>query len=301
MEHLARRCATVATAAIAVGGLVTALTSTTPSLPDVQIHDIDMAAANVDTNSIIETIENHVRPDTAGSGGTDEIQQINLGDLLTGNGDGELGDGSPFNAGDLDQSALDAVLSESGGFDAQSVMGTVPFGPDLGVLGVPSVSAFTGTETAASSAAASAFAGIALALNGLPAAYQSLLTGIASAELAFNNALVEAQLGVVGQLDDGSAASEIAHFIFLANNSIIAQNEHALNSLLGIDLSGDALHNSLFGDFDAGSAAFGADWDALLASFSPDVVSAVLHDNLALLLADLDIPSYLASFLLSLF
>ncbi|MGV0697884.1 hypothetical protein [Mycolicibacter sinensis] len=266
-----------------------------------QIHDIDMAAANVDTNSIIETIENHVRPDMAGSGGTDEIQQINLGDLLTGNGDGELGDGSPFNAGDLDQSALDAVLGESGGFDAQSVMGTLPFGPDLGVIGVPSVSAFTGTETAASSAAASAFAGIALALNGLPAAYQSLLTGIASAELAFNNALVEAQLGVVGQLDDGSAASEIAHFIFLANNSIVAQNEHALNSLLGIDLGGDTLHNSLFGDFDASSAAFGADWDALLASFSPDVVSAVLHDNLALLLTDLDIPSYLASFLLSLF
>lgn len=301
MEHLAHRCATVATAALAVGGLVTALTSTTPALPDVQIHDIDMAAANVDTNSIIETIENHVRPDMAGSGGTDEIQQINLGDLLTGNGDGELGDGSPFNAGDLDQSALDAVLGESGGFDAQSVMGTLPFGPDLGVIGVPSVSAFTGTETAASSAAASAFAGIALALNGLPAAYQSLLTGIASAELAFNNALVEAQLSVIGQLDDGSAASEIAHFIFLANNSIVAQNEHALNSLLGIDLGGDTLHNSLFGDFDASSAAFGADWDALLASFSPDVVSAVLHDNLALLLTDLDIPSYLASFLLSLF
>ncbi|MDQ2628634.1 hypothetical protein [Mycolicibacter senuensis] len=266
-----------------------------------QVHDIDMAAANVDTNAIIETIENHVRPDMVGSGGTDQIQQIDLGDLLTGNGDGDLGDGATFNAGDLDQSALDALLSEGGGFDAQSVLGTVAFAPDLGVLGVPSAGAFAGTESAAGSAAAGAFAGIALALNGLPAAYQSLLSGIASAELAFNSALVEAQLGVLGQLDDGDAASEIAHFIFLANNSIVAQSQYALNSMLGIDLSGAALHDSLFGDFDASSAAFGADWDALLASFTPEVVSAVLHDNLALLLADLDIPSYLASFLLSLF
>lgn len=300
MEHLAHRCATVAAAALAVAGMVTALTPTTPSLPDLQIRDVDMASANVDTTSIIDTLESHVRPELAGSGVADEIQQINLGDLLTGNGDGELGDGSPFNAGDLDESALSALLSAGGGFDAQSVLGAAPVLPDLGVIGAPTVGV-SGTEQAAGSAAASALAGLSMALNGLPAAYQSLLTGIANAELAFNNALVEAQLGVVGQLDGSDAASDIAHFVFIANNSIVAQNEQALNSLLGIDFSGDTLHNSLFGDFDPGSAAFGADWDALLASFSPDVVSAVLHDNLALLLADLDIPSYLVSFILGIF
>lgn len=300
MEHLAHRCATVAAAAIAVGGLITALTPATQSLPDLQIRDFDMAAANVDTNPIIETIENHVRPEMVGIGGGNE-QQINLGDVLMGHGEGELGDGSTFNAGDLDESALHALLGEGGGFDAQSVMGTMPFGPDLGVLGAPAVSAFSGGEQAAGNAAASAVLGISLALQGLPAAYQSVLSGIASAELAFNNALMEAQLGVVGQFDDGSPASELAHFIFIANNSIVAQNEQALNNLLGIDIGGAALQNSLFGDFDPGSAAFGADWDALLASFSPDVVSAVLHDNLALLLADLDIPSYLATFILGIF
>jgi|GEM_PF-2697115 hypothetical protein len=300
MEHLVHRCALVAAAALSVTGVVAALTPSTPSLPDVQIRDFDMAAANVDANPIIETIENHVRPDMAGGGGGD-AEQINLGDLLTGNGEGELGDGSIFNSGDLDESAINALLGEGGGFDAQSVLGSVPLTPDLGVFGAPAVGAFGGSEQAAGSAAANAVAGISLIMQGLPAAYQSLLSSIGAAELAFNNALVEAQLGVVGQFDDGSPASEIAHFIFIANNSIVAQNEQALNSLLGIDLGGAELQNSLFGDFDPGVAAFGADWDALLGSFSPDVVSAVLHDNLALLLTDLDIPSYLASFILGIF
>ncbi|SNV62741.1 Uncharacterised protein [Mycolicibacter terrae] len=300
MEHLAHRCASVAAAALAVGGLVAALTPATQSPPDVQIHDFDMVAANVDANPVIETIENHVRPDMTGSGSGD-IPQISLGDVLTGNGEGDLGDGSTFNAGDLDESALNALLGGGGGFDAQSVAGAIPMGPDLGAFGAPTVGVFGGTEQAASSVATSAFAGISMALQDLPAAYQSLLSGIATAELAFNSALMEAQLGVVGQFDDGSPASEIAHFIFIANNSIVAQNEQALNSLLGIDLGSAELQNSLFGDFDPGVAAFGADWDALLASFSPDVVSAVLHDNLALLLTDLDIPGYLASFILGIF
>jgi hypothetical protein len=301
MERLAQRCATVAAAALAVGGLITALTSTTQSLPDVQIQDFDLAAANVDPTSILETIESHVRPEMVGSGGGD-APQLNLGELLAGNGDGEFGDGSTFNAGDLDESAVSALLSAGGGFDAQSVLGAVPVLPDFGAIGGPTVSAVSGTEQAAGSAAASAIAGISLAIQGLPAAYQSALATIASAELAFNNALVEAQLGVVGQYDGGSAESDLAHFIFIANNSIVAQNEQALNNLLGIDLSGSTLQNSLFGAFDPGSAAaLGADWDALLASFSPDVTAAVLHDNLAALLADLDIPSYLVSFFLGMF
>jgi hypothetical protein len=300
MEHLAQRCATVAAAALAVGGLITALTPTTQSLPDVQIQDFDLAAANVDPTSILETLESHVRPDMVGSGDGD-ASQIDLGALLTGNGEGELGDGSTFHAGDLDESALNALLAEGGGFHAESVFGTLPVVPDLGAIGAPTVGAVGGTEQAAGSAAASAIVGISLAMQGLPAAYQSLLTSIASAELAFNNSLVEAQLNVVGQFDDGSAGSDIAHFIFIANNSIVAQNEQALNSLLGIDLNGATLQTSLFGGFDPGSAAFGADWDALLASFSPDVTAAVLHDNLALLLTDLDIPSYLASFILGMF
>lgn len=300
MEHLAQRCAAVAAAALTVGGLITALTPTTQSLPDVQIQDFDLAAANVDPTSILETIESHVRPEMVGSGGGD-APQIDLGQLLAGNGEGELGDGSTFNAGDLDQSALNALLNAGGGFDAQSALGVVPVLPDFGGIGAPTVSAVSGTEQAAGSAAASAIAGLSLAMQGLPAAYQSFLGSIASAELAFNNALVEAQLGVAGQYEDGSAESDLAHFIFIANNSIVAQNEQALNNLLGIDLSGPALQNSLFGEFDPGSAALGADWDALLASFTPDVTSAVLHDNLAVLLADLDIPSYLASFFLGLF
>lgn len=303
MEHLAHRCATVAAAALAVGGLVAVLTPATRSQPDVQIRAFDLAnsaAANVDVNPGLEVAENQARIDFPGHGGL-ESQQVTLGDLLFGHGENELGTGSPVDIGDIEKE-LSELLGVGGTPDPQSVLSVVPSVVDFGGVAGPSVASFSGgSEQAANAAVASLTTGMYALMQGLPVAYQSLLSAIASAELAFNNALVEAQLGVVGQMDGDSAASEIAHFIFLANNAIVAQNEQALNSLLGIDLSGDALQNSLFGGFDPGSVAFGADWDALLASFSPDTVSAVLHDNLALLLTDLDIPNYLASFILGIF
>ena len=297
MEDLAERCAAAAVAALAVGGVVAALTPVAPSLPNVQVRDFGLVAAlNVDTNAAIETVENHVRPDMVGSSGDFEQQQINLGELLLGRLDGDLGDGSTTTVGDLDQSALNSLLG--GGFDAHSMLSIVPPDVDLGGVASPAVSSFSATDQVLSSAVANAAMAFA---QSLPMAYQSFTNDIANAELAFNSALVDAQEQVVGHFGGGTTAGDVASLVFSANNSVVAQNEEALNSLLGISLNSDTLQSSLLSEFTPGSAAASADWNSLLASLSPGEVTAVLHDNLALLLSDLDLPSYMTSFILGLF
>lgn len=280
MEHLAHRCATVAAAALAVGGMVAALTPMTQSPPDLQIRDFDLAAVrNVDAGPVVDVAENHVRADLAGTGDPD-TQQISLGDLLLGRGEGDVGDGSTFNAGDLDQNALSELLG--GGFDPQSMLGVVPPDVDLGVVVTPPAGVFGGTEQAAGTAAASAVTGIAMALQGLPAAYQAFATAVAAIESDLNSSLVAAQVAAAEQLfGDNPEINDVVNWIYSVNNTLLAQNESAFNNLLGIPF--DA-HSSLLGHLDPGLAD--ADWNVLL-GLSPDdfndIVQALQADNMSLL------------------
>lgn len=280
MEHLAHRCATVAAAALAVGGLVAALTPMTQSPPDLQIRDFDLAAVrNVDAGPVVDVAENHVRADLAGTGDPD-TQQISLGDLLLGRGEGDVGDGSTFNAGDLDQNALSELLG--GGFDPQSMLAVVPPDVDLGGVVTPTAGVFGGTEQAAGTAAASAVTGIAVALQGLPAAYQAFAAAVAAIESDLNSSLVAAQVAAAEQLfGDNPEVNDVVNWIYSVNNTLLAQNESAFNSLFGIPF--DA-HSSLLGHLDPGLAD--ADWNVLL-GLSPDdfndIVQALQADNMSLL------------------
>lgn len=291
MKHLAHRCGTVGAAALAVGGMVAALTPMNQSLPDVQIRDFDLAtasAANVDPGPMLDVAENHVRADLAGTGDVDS-QHITLGDLLFDRGDGELGDGSSFTVGDLDQDALNELLGGSGGFDPQSLLGTAmpPLGLDFGVP-TPSVAGFTGgSEQAAGSAAAGAFTGIVLAMQGLPAAQQAFNAAVIAMEQEFNSTLVAAQAAAAERLfGDNPDVNEAVNWIFALNNTVLAQHEDAFNSLFGISFD---TQSSLLSHLDVDLTE--ADWTTLL-GFSPDefneIVDAIQADNLSLLLGNID-------------
>lgn len=284
MEQLAQRCATVAAAALTVGGLIAALTPMTQSPPEVQIRDFGLAAAlNVDASSIVETVENHVRPELSGTGDLDALQ-VSLGDVVFGRGDGELGAGSTFNAGDLDQNLWSELLG--GGFDPQSLPGGVLVEPDLGVFAAPSTGTFGGTDQAAASAAASAVAGISMFVQGIPAMQEALGAAVVAVESEYNAALVAAQMAAADRLfGDNAEANDVVNWIYSVNNSLLAQNESAFNSLFGITY--DA-HSSLLSHLEPGLAD--TDWN-VLAGLSPDdfndIVNALQAGNISLL-ASLD-------------
>lgn len=285
MEHLAHRCATVAAAALTVGGLAAILNPITPSLPDVQIRDFDLASANVDANPVLDVVENHIRPDFVGAG-DDEGQYVNLGDLLFGPGDGSLGSGSTFDLGDLDENVLNELAG--GNFDPQNLPLGLAWGADLGL---PEASAsggtWSGTEQAASTAAASVFAGVALMLQGLPEAQQALNDAIIAVESDFNNSLVAAQESAAERLfGDNPEVNDLVTWIFSVNNTVLAHNEAAFNSLFGINFD---THSSLLSSF--APELSDMEWSTLL-GFSPEefdeIVSAIQADNLTLLLGHID-------------
>lgn len=285
MEHLAHRCATVAAAALGVGSLVAVLTSMTPALPDVQIRDIDLAAANVDVSPGLDVIENHVRPDFVGGGAGD--QEINLGSLLFDSGDGAYGVGSTFDGGELDGSALNEL--SGGSFDPQNLpLGLPSFLPDLGGLEIPGTGAFSGgTGQAANIAAADVATGLGLIMQAIPDAQQAMNSAIIAMEAEFNSALVAAQQAAAERLfGDNPEFNDAVNWIFSINNTVLAQNEAAFNELFGISFD---THDSLLGHFDP--AILDTDWTTLL-GFSPDefneVVNAIQGDNLALLLGSID-------------
>lgn len=285
MEHLAHRCAIVAAAALAVGGLVATLTPMTQSLPDVQIRDFDLVAANVDPHPQLDIVENHVRPEMVGSGGA-EGQYINLGDLLFGPGDGSLGADSELNVGELNESVLNQL--SGGNFDPQILPIGLPGGSDIGVVVAPASGTFSGgSEQAVGSAAASAFAGIAMALNWLPEAQQALNAGILAMEMQFNSALVAAQQAAAERLfGDNPEFNDAVNWIFSLNNSVLAHNEDAFNSLFGISFD---TQESLLGHFDPEITQVDL---AAMIGFSPDdfneIVDAIQADNLWLLLGNID-------------
>ncbi|MEB3021089.1 hypothetical protein [[Mycobacterium] crassicus] len=278
----------MAAAALAAGGLITALTSMTQPLPDVQIRDFDLAATrNVDTSQLLETVENHIRPDLSGAGEGDG-QNISLGDLLFGHGSGDLGVGSN-SSGDLvlDDEAVKALIG--GGLDPQTLhdAGLTIAPIDLGAVGGAGAAVATpttsgvlgGSEQAISAAAASMLSGMALAL---PAAYQAMTSAVAAIEADLNNALVNAQMEAADKLfGDNPEVNDVVNWIFTVNNTLLAQNESAFNSLFGIPF--DA-HTSLLGHLDTGMAE--ADWSVLL-GLSPgefdEIVNAIQSDNFSLL------------------
>lgn len=284
MEHLAKRCATVAAGAVAVGGLVGILTSISPSLPDVQIGDVDLAAASIDVSPAIDVVENHVRPDFAGGGADD--QQIDLGALLLGNGDDGLGAGSTFAGGDLDQSVVDVLTG--GSLDPQALPLGLPFTPDLGGLGVPAGGSLGGgAEQAVNSAAADAVTNLGIILQGLPDPQQTMTNAVIAMETGFNAALVAAQQAAAERLfGDNPDVNDAVNWIFSLNNTVLAQNEDAFNSMLGISFNAQ---DSLLGHFDP--SIIDTDWTTML-GFSPDqfndIVSAIQADNLWLLLSGID-------------
>lgn len=291
MEYLAHRCGTVAAAALGVGGLVAVLTSMTPAMPDVQIRDIDLAAANVDVSPGLDVIENHVRPDFVGNGGAD-AQEINLGSLLFGSGDDAFGVGSTFNAGEVDETVLNELTG--GSFDPQNLPIGVPFTPDLGGLEIPGAGAFSGgTSQAANIAAADAAAGFSLMLQAIPDAREAMNAAIVAMQADFNNALVEAQQAAAERLaGDNPELNDVVNWIFSLNNTVLAQNEAAFNNMLGISFD---THDSLLGHFDP--AILDTDWTTML-GFSPDafndIVNMIQGDNLALLLDGIDWDGFFA-------
>lgn len=284
MERLAYRCTTVAAAALTVGGLVAMLNPVTPSLPDVQIRDFDLVAANVDAHPVLDIVENHIRPDTVGGGGGED-QHINLGDLLFGPGNGSLGTGSTFDVGDLDESVLNELAG--GNFDPQNLPLGAPFGVDLGVLEAPTSGTFSGSEQAAATAAANAFAGMALMMPGIPEMQQALNAAIITFESEFNSSLVAAQEAAAERLfGDNPEVNDVVTWIFSLNNTVLAHNQDAFNSLFGISFD---TQSSLLSNFAPELSEM--DWNTML-GFSPqefnDIVDAIQADNLALLLGHID-------------
>ncbi len=286
MEHLARRCATVTAAALGVGSLVAVLTSMTPALPEVQIRDIDLAAANVDVIPGLDIIENHVRPDFVGSGGAD-AQYINVGSVLFGDGDDAYGVGSTFHAGELDENVFNELTG--GSFDPQNLpLGLPSFTPDLAGLELPGVGSFSGgAGQAANIAAADAAAGFSLIMQAIPDAQQAMNAAIIAMEAEFNSALVAAQQDAADRLAaENPEFGDLVNWIFSINNTVLAQNQAAFNNMMGIGFNP---YDSLLGHFDP--AILNADWTTLL-GFSPDqfdeIVNAIQGDNLALLLGGID-------------
>jgi len=285
MEYLAHRCVTLTAAALGVGSLVAVLTSMTPALPDVQIRDFDLTAANVDVSPGLDVIENHVRPDFVGNGGAD-AEDLNLGSLLFGSGADAYGTGSTFYAGELDVTVLNELTG--GSFDPQSLPIGAPFTPDLGGLEVPGAGAFTGGNgQSASVAAADAAANFSLLLQAIPDAQQAMNGAIVVMAAQYNSALVSAQQAAAERLfGDNPEVNDVVNWIFSLNNTVLAQNEAAFNNALGISFD---THGSLLGHFDP--AILDTDWITLL-GFSPEqfdeIVTAIQGDNLVLLLGNID-------------
>ncbi|MBS9535562.1 hypothetical protein KIH27_18410 [Mycobacterium sp. M1] len=300
MDHVANRCVVASAAALVAGGLIVGLAPTMlESLPDVQVRDVDLSAINVHANAVADTVENHVRPDTAGVGDFAQ-HQFNLGDLLFGRGDDAFGglNGSSPDLSDLalDEEALKSLLG--GGLDPAMFQGLLPTidagAPNIGVPGgVFGGSDASSAASAASAAGSAATAAITAAVQGLSAAQQAFTAGVAQAELQLNESLVQAQAAAAQQLSgDNPELSSVISVIFNANNTVLAHDEAALNSILGVNLGGSELQSSLLASFDSDSAAAQADWGNFLQTFSSadieDLLRAFQADNLIPVLTDMD-------------
>lgn len=284
MEHLIRRSAAVAASALTFGGLIAVLTPTNPDLPDIQVRGVDLAAANVEAHPVLDIVENHVRPDVIGDAGY-QGQYVDIGELLFGRGGENAGAGSGLDVDALSQDELTELTG--GNFDPQNLPLGLQFDPDPGAFVTPTTGAVGGGEQAAGSAAASAAAGIVWMMQAIPDLQQALNNAIVAAETEFNSALVAAQQAAADRIfGDDPAVNDAVTWIFSLNNTVLANNEAAFNSLFGIAYDP---HTTLLGGFAPEIAA--VDWETLL-GFSPDqfdqIIEALQADNLALLMGNLD-------------
>lgn len=293
MDQIARRCLGAA-AALTASGVVAAITSVSPSLPDVQVRDFGLAASLVpDVGSPIEAVEDHVQPDLTGTGDLSQ-PQLGLGDMVLDHGAGSL-NGITDPSSNLSDLAVDQNLLSSligGGFDADAIHDSLAIAPGADAAGFDGSGlggAFGANDQGATNVANAASAFIYTATQGLPAAYQAFTQGVASVEEQLNTSLVDAQTQALDQLVPGSIDSDIVSGIFHLNNTVLAHNEDALNNLLGVSLTPDAVQ-SLLGDF-GGSNAAEATWNALMTLGPSDftsIVNAVQADNLLVLLDSLN-------------
>lgn len=294
----ARRCITAAVALTAAGGLAVAVPTLTPSLPDVQVRETDLAANVSDLQgSEISSLYEHVRQEF--SGPTDAVQHsIGVGDLFSDQGGlGLAGSGPMLNADDpsFDDSFVSNLIG--GGLDPAVIQGPPLLDPVPANVfpGGTSGGLFGATEQTISNAMANFIAfSAADAIPGLQAAYQALTEGLVAAELAYNSALVNSQMDTVDQFfGSNTAASDFIDWVLSLNNASLAQTETALNSLLGANFDPEAINSSLVGALNSPGFTVG-DWAALL-GVSPNelgqIVNAVAASNLFGLLGSTDLGS----------
>lgn len=291
MDQIPRRCLGAA-AALTVSGMVAAITAVSPSLPDVQVRDFDLTASLVpNIASPVETFDDHVQPDLAGTGDLSQ-PQLGLGDLVLDHGAGSLNGvtdpSANFSDLSIDQNLLNNLLG--GGFDANAIhdsLATVPGADAAGFDGSGLGGAFGANDQGTANVANAASAFVYTAAQGLPAAYTAFTQGVASLEGQLNSALVEAQAEALDKLLPGSVDSDIVNGIFHVNNTVLAHNEDALNSLLGVSAP-DAIQSLLSGF--GGANAADATWNTLMTLGPSDftsIVNAVQADNLIVLLGSL--------------
>lgn len=296
MQQIARRCVAAA-AVLTAGGLVAAVSSVTPSSPDVQVRDFDLAASlQTDLSSLIDAVENHFQPELSGIGDLGQ-PDISFGELFFDRGDDALsGSAVPtlnFSDLTLDQNLFSSLLG--GGF-AEALRDGLMVAPGAAGAadafdGLNPGSLFGGNEQGASSAANAAALAAFSAVQGLPAAYQGFTDGVSAVELWYNNALVEAQEAAAEHLSGGNGTIDSAiNWMFDVHNMMLGQNEDALNQVLGVSLSAPDVHDSLLTSFnpeDLSPAAW-ADLAGLTPSDFTAFANAADADNILILLGNID-------------
>ncbi len=301
MDRVTRRCA-AAGAGLTVGALIAAAATATPSLPDIQVREADLAAANVSDVADLQTntLYEHVQQEFSGV----DLDQAHSGlaELAPGYAGGLAGVTDPgVNFGELplDQALQDGLLGV--GFDPAVLHGTPvvdPNVPDAGGFdgGVPGGGMLGGDQTA--NAAGTVASSVALALQDLPAAYQAFTDGVVSTELALNQALVDFQVAAADKLFGAdNIPNEFANWMFSVSNTTLAQAETALNNLLGANFDPDAIHSSLLSGLDLGNFAQDG-WLALL-GLDPAAIDAVIHaaevGSWSVVLASFGVPDLFSS------
>jgi hypothetical protein len=279
MEQVARRYITAAAAVTAAAGLIAAIPALTPSLPDVQVRGTDLTANVSDLpGSEVTALYDVIQQEF--SGNTDAVQNaIAPGEVFSGD------DGIAFGGGDPSLTADDTTVDPSlvtgllgGSFDPAVISAGPLVGVEPGVNAVgggTSGGLFGGTDALTSAAVSFIALSAADLVPALQAAYQGFTSAVVAAEMAYNDALVNTQVDTVERFfGSGNTASDFISWIFSNNNMLLAQNETALNNLIGANFDPDAIHGSLVTALNAQGFTLD-DW-AVLLGVSPDELSQVV-------------------------
>jgi hypothetical protein len=307
MERATRPCI-VAAAVLATGGLIAVTPAMTPTLPDVQVPNIDLTADTVtdsgdlgilhsilalfagDQNQSLVPIDTPNDDLFSGQGGF-------LSEILSGAG---ASDGQPEFTEDFQQLLLDidnALFGTGGG----SFLDTAGAGEGIDAPPVNASGFAPGTagaggvagQDAAVSSDVSAVAGSAAAVTAaqLQSDIEAFQSDLLSAEGAFNSALVEHELALEqAAFGDDNVLNGVVNQGFSAVNSAFAAQEQSLNDLLGITTSTDVTQSLL--SVGGSGAASGSDlpvladiaglqpsdFDDLFANFKGDLFATALQN-----------------------